>query len=318
MKKQIRVRLNDWMIHAIWQVSERTGMDYSNITRMALMEFLEKRLEPKDYESIEYFQQTAVKDVVFEFEHYNRLLKKKSDKKALNFKKLFVIALQNYNHLGHTHFDDYKTDVKGFKDAIWNEPGVIDLLWFMIHLDEIPLPHKHTHAQLLKEGNEKEYYLKMWDEIYNILKKRIGNRNHDNYTRLIEMKIDHHLHSDTEAMYFLFEKLKNNEKLPPSSGKETKRIPNSSSTDEGTIQELIMKYGADFEFNDEDELDEIIKKYGTLGHIDHMIKYYEEGVEAYKDDPDQLEFEKEQLEYWKKFKQRIMEEKKKKHDKKNK
>ena len=45
------------------------------------MEYLEKRLTPHDYEMIFYHQQASLKDAIFEFEHYNRVLKKYSEKK---------------------------------------------------------------------------------------------------------------------------------------------------------------------------------------------------------------------------------------------
>lgn len=314
-ESELRIRLNEWMTNALYHLSQRTGMDYTNLTRMALTEYLEKRLQPADYESINYFEQIALKDAIFEFEHYNRLIKNYSEKKANNFKKLFIVALQNYKKLKHTYFKDYKTDINRFSEVIWKEPGVIDLLDFITHLNEIPLPEKDQYEHLLKQGKEDKYYNEKWLELYDNLKNKIGRKKHENYARLVELKIDHHLQTDTDAMYFLFEKLKNNESLPPSSGKETKRLVNCSSVDEGLLEELIRKYGIDFTFNDNEELDEIRKKYGLLGQMDYMIKYHQDGVKAYKGQEDQYEFEKEQLKKWKAMKKEFME-KNKKNDKK--
>lgn len=244
------------------------------------MEYLEKRLQPKDYEGIEHFSQFALKNAIFEFEHYNRLLKKSSEKKVNHFKKLFFIALQNYKKLKHTYFKEYKSDFKRFDEEIKREPGVIDLLSFVTELDDIPLPINDQYQHLLKDGKEAEYYQMKWDEIYGILKDRVGRKKHENYVALIEMKIDHHLISDTDAMYFLYEKLKNNEPLPKSSGNETKTIPDVSTVDEGSLEELIRKYGTDFTFFDTDELSGISKKLGTLAEIDYMIEYHQETIDC--------------------------------------
>jgi len=309
---ELRIRLNEWMRNALYHLSRRTGMDYTNLTRMALMEYLEKRLHPSDYESLNYFEQISLKDAIFEFEHYNRLINKYSEKKANNFKKLFIIALQNYKKLKHTYFEDYETGEKNFKELIWKQAGVIDLLHFMTHLNEIPLPDKDQYKNLLTENKQDEYYKKKWIELYNNLKSKIGNKKHENYARLVEMKIDHGLNTDTDAMYFLFEKLKNNEQLPPSSGHETKRLVNCSTVDEGLLEELIKKYGVDFNFIETEELDQIAKKYGTLAQIDYMIKHSQDGIKAYKTgDKDRYEFEKKQLEVWKNIRKEFMETSKK-------
>lgn len=47
--------------------------------------------------------------------------------------------------------------------------------------------------------------------------------------------------------------------------------------------------------------DEMQQK-GMDKHIDYMIQYHQDGVEAYKDQPDQLKFEKEQLKHWQEMK----------------
>jgi hypothetical protein len=57
-----------------------------------------------------------------------------------------------------------------------------------------------------------------------------------------------------------------------------------------------------------------IQQKGISKHIDYMIQYHQEGVKAYKDQPDQLKHEKEQLKYWDEIKKDM--EKKKKNDKK--
>lgn len=307
MPTELRIRINEWMTDALYHLSKRVGMDYTNITRMALMEYLEKRLRPSDYESIIWFETNAIRDTIFEYEHYNRIIKKYPDKKAILFKKLFIVALQNYKKLDHTIFDKYKTNVKRFKEVIWKEPGVIDLFHFMTRLNEIPLPDKDQYEHLLKEGKEDEYYNKKWNEIYDNLKDRIGRKKHENYARLVELKIDYGLHTDTDAMYFLFEKLKNNEPLPPSSGQETKRLVDCSTIDEGSLEELIKKYGVDFNFIETEELEEIAKEYGTLGQIDYMIKYHQDGVKAYADQKDSCEFEKKQLKTWNELRKEFME-----------
>jgi hypothetical protein len=308
IKTDVRVKLDDWMTNALYRLSRRTGMDYTNLTRMALMEYIEKRLSPLDYEHINKNARISLRNAIFEFEHYNRITDNYSEKKAKNFKKLFIVALQNYKKLKNTIFKDYKTNINRFSEIIWKEPGVIDLLDFFTELDETPLPEEDQYEHLLKDGKEDEYYNKKWVEIYNILKNRIGREKHENYARLIEMKIDHGLVTDTDAMYFLFELLKNNKPLPPSSGQETKRLRDVSMVDEGLLEELIEKYGTDFTFNDTEELEESRKKYGWIGHIDYMIKHHQEGVKAYKDQKDQCDFEKEQLEVCKKMREEFMKE----------
>lgn len=317
MSTELRIKLNEWLTNALYSLSQKTGMDYTNITRMALMEYIEKRLQPADYQQINEFGQFALNNAIFEWEHYNRIIKKYSEKKSNLFKKLFVVALRNYKKLGHTFFDDYKTDINRFKEVIWNEPGVIDLLFFMTTLNEIPLPDKDQYDNLLKDKKEVEYYNKKWNEIYDNLKKKIGLKKHENRVALIELKIDQHLHTDTDAMYFLYEKLKNNEPLPKSSGNETKTIPNVSMVDEGSLEDLIKKYGANFDFNDNQELDQIAKQYGTLAQIDNMIDHYQGTIDHEKNymDKETVKFAKEQIVKWKEIRKEFIEAHKK-NDKK--
>jgi hypothetical protein len=217
-----------------------------------------------------------------------------------------VVALQNYKKLKHTFFDEYKTNIPKFKEAIWQEPGVIDLLYFMIPLDESPLPDKDNYKDLLRK-NYTDYYNKKWNEIYDNLKDRIGRKTHENYAKICEMKVDNHIITDTEMMYFLLEKLKNNKPLPPDSGHETKRLVDCATIEEGSLEELVRKYGIDFTFIDTDELEEIGRKFGIIAQLDYMIKYHQDGVKAYKGQEDQYKFEKEQLEKAKRIKKEFME-----------
>ena len=280
MTDELRVRISEWLSTALYKISEHTGMDYSNITRMALMEFLEKRLTPRDYEFIFYCQQASLRDAIFEFEHYNMVLKKYKESKADNFKKLFIVALQQYKKLGHTYFKDYKTNIPKFREVIYKEPGVIDLLSFVIRLDKIPLPDKDQFEHLLKEGKQKEYYSKKWDEVYNILKDRVGLKKHKNYAHLTEIKINNGLLTDTDAMYYLYDLLKKRKPLPRPTGDETYRLVDGPNVDPAILEELIRTYGVDFNFIEKEDIPKIAKNYGTLAQIDHMIKHFQGTVDA--------------------------------------
>lgn len=280
MTDELRVKISEWLSTALHQISGQTGMDYSNITRMALMEYLEKRLTPRDYDMIFYCQQASLKDAIFEFEHYNRILKKYKESKADNFKKLFIVALQQYKKLGHTFFREYKTNIPRFNEVIYKEPGVIDLLDFVIRLDKTPLPDKDQYTHLLKEGKQKEYYNKKWDEVYNIIKDRVGLKEHKNYAHLTELKINNHLRSDTDAMYYLYDLLKKRKQLPKPTGHETYRLVDGPSIDPAILEELIRKYGVDFDFIEKEDIPRIAKSYGELAQIDHMIKHFQDTVDA--------------------------------------
>lgn len=214
---EIRLKPSPWMELALDYLSHRTGgMDHTNIARLALLEYIQKRFTNYDFETLQHERDGMYIDALDSWCYWNLHLQHMPKEQSDLWKELAIKSLEYLRKkkrlpqfrelykLGR--FDKLEHDYEMWLHDFLNYQDKIMYLTF----EDLPWPEKDNHKHLLDQGKESEYYNKRWGDYAEILIKKMGNVANPLFQVLYAVKRENHLIDDQQtALYLLATLLKN-------------------------------------------------------------------------------------------------------------